>query len=401
MFDMQKFARFLLQKRKEKNITQGQLAEEIGVSTQAVSKWERGEAMPEISKLADLAVALDVTTEDIMSAMDSKDKSYTLEEGQAESITEADEAYLALADKTLIGNVFELAPHLSQNVLKTAIIEITVAKGSSVAKMLFKFADEETLRQCAITVFDMDISVGKGDFAPYLPQEKLSAILLNSVADGNMERAIALLPCCKNEDVVDSVFTMVVSKYGNWNPLKGCIGKIMPSVVIKQGIDLAVSQGPSCFSCWWDAIGRSVCAKIFVGYAAHFNDSPKAWRDISWLSGNVDISILLARLEELKAQGFEFGVFSDFARSFPAMIQDKLKEWGVIKDKSTPKMTYIHIPDISDNDEDAKFVSFLNANGMNGNGENLSELVEELRCEIEELRCEIDDLRSEIDDLGN
>ena len=42
MFNMEQFARVLANKRRDKGLTQGQLAELVGVTHQAVSKWERG-----------------------------------------------------------------------------------------------------------------------------------------------------------------------------------------------------------------------------------------------------------------------------------------------------------------------------------------------------------------------
>ena len=53
----------LLQARKEKGLSQEALAEIIGVSRQAVSKWETGEAMPETDKLVTLCHALDLDME--------------------------------------------------------------------------------------------------------------------------------------------------------------------------------------------------------------------------------------------------------------------------------------------------------------------------------------------------
>lgn len=47
--------------RKEKYLSQEQLAEIMGVSGQAMSKWEQGSGYPETEKLIDLAKKLDVS----------------------------------------------------------------------------------------------------------------------------------------------------------------------------------------------------------------------------------------------------------------------------------------------------------------------------------------------------
>jgi transcriptional regulator with XRE-family HTH domain len=49
--------------RKRKSLSQEQLAEKVGVSRQAVSKWELNEAQPEIEKLIALAKALEVSSD--------------------------------------------------------------------------------------------------------------------------------------------------------------------------------------------------------------------------------------------------------------------------------------------------------------------------------------------------
>ena len=52
--------------RKEKAFTQGQLAELIGVSTQAISKWETDAGMPDISQIVPLAKVLDISTDKLL-----------------------------------------------------------------------------------------------------------------------------------------------------------------------------------------------------------------------------------------------------------------------------------------------------------------------------------------------
>lgn len=55
------FEERLLEIRKSRSMSQEVLAEKIGVSRQAVSKWETGEAQPDYAKLIALADALDVS----------------------------------------------------------------------------------------------------------------------------------------------------------------------------------------------------------------------------------------------------------------------------------------------------------------------------------------------------
>lgn len=49
--------------RKTHDLTQEQLAEKLDVSRQSISKWESGQAMPEVDKLTALSDMFHVTTE--------------------------------------------------------------------------------------------------------------------------------------------------------------------------------------------------------------------------------------------------------------------------------------------------------------------------------------------------
>lgn len=64
--DKEKFGAFVAQLRKEKGITQKELAQKLYVSDKAVSKWERGLSMPDITLLIPLAQALGITVTELL-----------------------------------------------------------------------------------------------------------------------------------------------------------------------------------------------------------------------------------------------------------------------------------------------------------------------------------------------
>ena len=66
MFDVEKIAKRIKETRIEKNMTQGDLADLMGVSYQAVSNWERGNSMPDISKLEDLCGFLEISVGELL-----------------------------------------------------------------------------------------------------------------------------------------------------------------------------------------------------------------------------------------------------------------------------------------------------------------------------------------------
>ena len=64
--DNQKTCEFIQELRKRKDLTQNQLGEKLNVSNQAVSKWERGETLPDTSLLLDLAKVLETSVDTIL-----------------------------------------------------------------------------------------------------------------------------------------------------------------------------------------------------------------------------------------------------------------------------------------------------------------------------------------------
>ena len=64
------FAYNLKKIRKENNLSQEQLADELGVSRQAVSKWESGIAYPEMNKIIALCDKFNLNMDDLLSEKD-------------------------------------------------------------------------------------------------------------------------------------------------------------------------------------------------------------------------------------------------------------------------------------------------------------------------------------------
>ena len=64
--DREKFGAFVAELRKEKGITQKELAEKLCISDKAISKWETGKAIPDVTLLVPLAEILGVSTTELL-----------------------------------------------------------------------------------------------------------------------------------------------------------------------------------------------------------------------------------------------------------------------------------------------------------------------------------------------
>lgn len=96
--DNSRFGEFVASLRKEKQLTQKQLAEKLFISDKAVSKWERGLSLPDISLLAPLTDQLGVTITELI---------------QGERIREADMLSLDVAE-----NIITCSISISEKELK-------------------------------------------------------------------------------------------------------------------------------------------------------------------------------------------------------------------------------------------------------------------------------------------
>lgn len=92
-----KMAQFISELRKEKKLTQKELAEQLGVTDKAVSKWERGLCCPDISLLSKLSHVLGITTSELLNG----EKAQSPAPG-VEAMVEATLQYADTATKSVI-----------------------------------------------------------------------------------------------------------------------------------------------------------------------------------------------------------------------------------------------------------------------------------------------------------
>ncbi len=65
--NQEKIGKFISECRKEKNLTQLQLAEKLNITNRAVSKWETGKSCPDASIMMELCGILGITVNDLLS----------------------------------------------------------------------------------------------------------------------------------------------------------------------------------------------------------------------------------------------------------------------------------------------------------------------------------------------
>jgi len=74
--DQIKIGKFILDCRKEKGLTQEQLAEKLSVSSKSISRWENGNTLPDYSLLKDLCNELDINVNELLSGEKIKENDY-------------------------------------------------------------------------------------------------------------------------------------------------------------------------------------------------------------------------------------------------------------------------------------------------------------------------------------
>jgi len=188
MFDTKAVGKTIRQARMAKNMTQMDLADAMQVSYQAVSNWERGNSMPDISKLEDLCRVLDLSLDDLLGAQ--KKEKATVEKVLAQeplTVEELAEVASVIPPKQMqeqlrwfqdvpitIEALTAIAPFLDDEMIMAALDQIQV-NSLSLLTGIAPFVSEETL-DALVRKAPIDDAAGIHSLAAFLSEETLDYV---------------------------------------------------------------------------------------------------------------------------------------------------------------------------------------------------------------------------------
>lgn len=105
--DTIKIGKFIKELRKEQNLTQKELANKLGITDRAVSRWERGVGCPDISLLSDLSKILNISISELLNG--ERIESLTIDKADTIIATTASD-YLKKYKRKLITILIALTP---------------------------------------------------------------------------------------------------------------------------------------------------------------------------------------------------------------------------------------------------------------------------------------------------
>lgn len=242
MFDTMKIAKKIKEARIAGNMTQMNLADAMGVSYQAVSNWERGNSMPDISKLEDLCNALDISVSELL-GMESRAAEVVekvmqeapltvdelvevapmlppakMEEQTRKTAKEGKKRYNlnALAeiapflDEELLEELLQdveleslvelepLAPYLDEDVLDNLVRKAAVRDKAGILT-LAPFLEEDTLDWLVRQYEEAMDWAFLSDLAPFLDEDTIDALTQKQIALGNVRNLSAMYPFMEEE----------------------------------------------------------------------------------------------------------------------------------------------------------------------------------------------------------
>ena len=121
--DQIKIGKFIAKCRKNVNLTQMQLAEKLGITDRAVSKWERGKAMPDSSIMRELCDVLKITVNDLLSGEEVSMENFNkeMEKQLLEMIQQKQEADKRLLKLEIVLGIIAILPLIAAVIIASLV----------------------------------------------------------------------------------------------------------------------------------------------------------------------------------------------------------------------------------------------------------------------------------------
>ena len=234
MFDTMKVAKKIKQARIAQNLTQMNLADAMGVSYQAVSNWERGNSMPDISKLEDLCRCLQINVNELLGVETpgtAAVEKYLAQEECLLTVEELAEIVPMLPpedvkketkkQKRNVASLIAVAPYLDEDLLEELVEDIEV-ESLLVLQSLAPYLDEDTLDKLVRGAPKDDFN-GIAAMAPFLSEETLDYLVRRCEVKPTDEAFLeTLLPFLEDETLA-----WIVEKWGE-DLDSGMLDKLAP-----------------------------------------------------------------------------------------------------------------------------------------------------------------------------
>ena len=227
MFNMARIGANIMKARKAKGLTQMALADELGISFQAVSNWERGQSCPDIAKLGELSQLLEVSIDELLGNRRaaeitkelSQDKTPDLKPEELEQVApllteeQADKA----ADKSnrSFSDLTAVAPFVSEACLDK-LARKQLANGCSLKELaaIAPFMSSELLSELAMTACREDDNLSDiSALLPFVEDESLSQMALWAYEKGGAKTLSQIAPFV-DESLLDKLALDAYEKNG-------------------------------------------------------------------------------------------------------------------------------------------------------------------------------------------
>lgn len=210
MFDLEKTGKKIREARIAKNMTQMALADEMNVSYQAVSNWERGNTLPDITKLPDLCAILDLDYDELLGdskggraaakILENKGNEVSLEDlGEAAPLLPADtlEENITIhlnrsEDPQEIKHVLPLLPFLDDDAAEK-LARTAAIKDPANLVLFAPFVKSEVLKEMIESMSEPVSLKYLAALAPFLDQDTVDRMAEKAAGEGNTDTDILLL----------------------------------------------------------------------------------------------------------------------------------------------------------------------------------------------------------------